>query len=141
MQKNMKNALRLSILGSAIAFAASAAAADDWSLPGANCVASLGVGGPDGSHGFINTSSSASVVADCPMVKKLGADNVNYAYARVERTGGNSSSFINCALLASDTFGDGIDATWSQASSGTGGKTVSLPVPSSVQSNRYISDM
>ncbi len=139
MQENMRKLLRAAGIV-AVGTLAATASADDWTVPGAACQTSLGSGGPNGNHGY-EADTGGSTVVVCPLLRKNGTDNLNDVWVRYQRTGGNSSSFINCTVLASNSFGGSTDTVWKQPGSGSAANTLLLEAPDDVVSGGYISVM
>lgn len=111
------------------------AQAADWTIP-ANpaCKVSLG-NATNTSSGY--KASGGTAVISCDLTKKVGNNNLNWVYARINR---NLAGGANpcCTLNSYSLYGSPNDTRWGCATTGAGNKSISIPLPT-IYSTGYLS--
>ena len=113
----------------------SSAQASDWTIP-ANPACEVSLGNvTNTSSGY--RASGGSAVISCDLTKKVGSNNLNWVYARINRNlAGGANPF--CTLTSYSHYGSPSDSEWGFATAGAGNKSISMPLPT-IYSSGYLS--
>jgi hypothetical protein len=106
----------------------------DWTIP-ANPACHVSLGNVQNTTSGYRANGGTAVVT-CDLTKNVGSGNLNWVYARINRSAaGGANSF--CSLNSYSAFGSPSDSTFTFASAGAGNKSLSLPLPT-IYSTGYL---
>jgi hypothetical protein len=107
--------------------------ASDWTIP-ANPACEVSLGNVANTSSGYRASGGTAVIS-CDLTKKVGSNNLNWVYARINRNlSGGANPF--CTLNSYSAYGSS-DTTFGSASTGAGNKSISLPLPT-IYSTGYL---
>ncbi len=113
----------------------SAHAASDWTIP-ANPACEVSLGNATNTFSGYKASGGTAVII-CDLTKKVASNNLNYVYARINRSlAGGADPF--CTLNSYSAYSTSNDTTWGFAPDGVGNKSISIPLPDTYSSG-YLS--